>query len=122
MIHGIKYFNEDLFYVRKAHFCPDCKAKMKTVKVNRVVNSRSPEAKDFDFSGADGTYAVGNIKFVWKEFECPSCGSHLTVQHMKEAEGVAPLEKKSNNRMGIVMFVAIAVFLVAIYAIIAGKV
>ena len=121
MIHGIKYFNEDLFYVRKAHFCPDCKAKMKTVKVSRVVNSRSPEAKDFDFSGADGTYAVGNIKFVWKEFECPSCGLHLTVQQMKEAEGVAPLENKKNFRMGDILLALVSFFLVIIFVVIASK-
>lgn len=120
MIHGIQYINKDVFYVRKAHFCPHCKTKMKTVKVSRVVNSRSPEAKDFDFSNGD-TYMVGNIKFVWKEFECPSCGLHLTVQQMKEAEGVAPLEKEPKRRMGIILFVAVAILLAAVYAMLAGK-
>ena len=121
MIHGIKYFNEDLFYVRRAHFCPDCKAKMKTVKVSRVVNSCSSEAKDFDFSGADDTYMVGNIKFVWKEFECPSCGLHLTVQQMKEAEGVAPLVNKKNSCMGAVLLTLVSCFLVIIFVVIASK-
>ena len=121
MIHGIKYFNKDLLYVRKAHFCPDCKTKMKTVKVSRVVNSRLPEAKDFDFSSADGTYAVGKIKFVWKEFECPSCGLHLTVQQMKEAEGVASLENKKNSRRGDILLALVSFFLVIIFVVIASK-
>lgn len=81
MLNGIKYFNNDIFYMMKKHYCPDCKALLKKVKVSRIVNSKSPEAKNFDFSDVDG-----NVKFVWKEFECSECKRHITVSEMREIE------------------------------------
>ncbi len=81
MLNGIKYFNNDVFYMMKKHYCPDCKTLLKKVKVSRIVNSKSPEAKNFDFSDVDG-----NVKFVWKEFECSECKRHITVSEMREIE------------------------------------
>ena len=72
MPHGYKREYNDIFYFKKYHFRPDCKTKLEKVPVSKEVNSRSSEAKDFDFSMGD-TYAVGDIKFTWDEFECPNC-------------------------------------------------
>ena len=77
-IKGYKRIKNHILYFRKDHFCPDCKAKLEKVAVSKVVNSRSPEAKDFDFD-MFGSYAVGDVKFTWDEFECPNCKKHLTV-------------------------------------------
>ncbi len=85
MLNGIKYFNDDVIYMIKKHYCPDCKTLLQKVKVSRIVNSKSPEAKNFDFSNVD-TWFIGNVKFVWKEFECPECKRHITVKEMKEIE------------------------------------
>lgn len=85
MIHGIKYFNNDVFYLMKKHYCPDCNNLLKKVKVSRVVNSRSLESKNYDFSGIDG-YLYGNVKFIWKELECPNCNRHITTGEMKRIE------------------------------------
>ena len=85
MIKGIKYFSNDVFYMMKKHYCPVCNILLKKVKVSRVVNSKSPEAKKFDFSAVDG-WMYGNVKFIWKEFECPECKRHITVREMKEIE------------------------------------
>lgn len=109
----IRKYN-DVFYFRKDHFCPDCKTKPETVSVSKVVNSGSPEAKDFDFRMPGGRFMVGDIRFTWDEFECPNCKKHLTVNEMKEIEGI-PLPKKPTRRrkilfsvFGILFFIAIA--------------
>lgn len=85
MNHGVKYVCNDFFYLIKKHFCPDCKTLLKKVKVSRIVNSSSPEAKDFDFTSGD-SWLFGDIKFIWKEFECPKCGRRITVKEMQKIE------------------------------------
>ena len=119
MIHGVKYFNNDVRYLKKEHFCPDCKSKLETVKVTKVVNHKSPEAKDFDFGLGTGTGRIGllgNIKFVWKEFECPSCKRHLSVKEMKELEGVC--EERVGSGIGGKITFAVCVIILIIVAIV----
>lgn len=89
MIWGTKYSNPDLIYITfKKHPCPNCKTKLKTVKVSKVINYHSPEAKDYSFAIGNGIVVKGNVKFIWKEFECPNCKSHYTVNELKKIEGV----------------------------------
>ena len=95
MPRGYKRAYNNVFYFKKDHFCPNCETKLEKVSVSKVVNSRSPEAIDFDFSIGD-SYAVGDIQFTWDEFECPNCKKHLTINEMKEIEGI-PSPKKSNK-------------------------
>jgi len=115
MLHGYKRIKNDIWYFRKDHYCPDCGTKLQKVAVSKVVNSSSPEAKDFDFSNVD-TYMVGNVKFTWDEFECPSCQKHLTVSEMKKIEGI-PLPQKS-GKLGVVLFLVFGILLlIAIHLI-----
>lgn len=99
MPHAIQYVSQDIVYMSKPHYCPDCGDPLKKVKVSRVVNSGSDEAKDMPqmFSktrvGARGVQFrsyrfVGDVKYVWKEFECERCHRHLTVEEMMQIEGV----------------------------------
>lgn len=113
MIHGRKYFNNDVLYLRKKHYCPQCKALLKTVKVSKIVNSQSPEAKDFDFSCGDG-FLTGDVKFTWKELECPTCNRHLTVREMKQLEGIAPVDKEKAKKIGFVAFLICAIVFFAL--------
>lgn len=112
MPHGYKREYNDILYFRKDHFCPDCKTKLEKVPVSKVVNSRSPEAKDYDFSIGE-TFAVGDVKFTWDEFECPSCKKHLTVNEMKEIEGI-PLPKRKIKKSKILFYIFAVLFLIAI--------
>ena len=89
MPHGYKRIYKDIFYLRKAHFCPDCGTKLNKVAVSKVVHSRSPEAKDVDFRSGDA-YMIGEVQFTWDELECPHCYKHLTVHEMKAMEGIDP--------------------------------
>ena len=113
MPHGYKREYNDVLYFKKDHFCPDCGTKLEKVPVTKVVNSRSPEAKDFDFSIGCDTYAVGDIQFTWDEFECPNCKKHLTVNEMKEIEGVS-LPKTPSKLRKILFYVFGILFLIAI--------
>ena len=86
MIVGIKYINNAVIYTLfKKHYCPWCSEKLKLVKKSKIINSKSPEAKDFDFRLGDG-FMDGNVKFVWKEFQCPICKTELTIEEMRRME------------------------------------
>ena len=66
-----------------------------------------------DFRMAGHTYAVGDIQFTWDEFECPNCQKHLTVNEMKEIEGI-PLPKKPSKWHKILFYVFGILFLIAV--------
>ena len=85
-IHGIKREGSKPFWVRfKKHYCPDCMALLTTATVSKVVNSKSAEAENFDFSSGD-TYLTGNIKFIWTEFKCTACGHTFSVNEIRSSE------------------------------------
>ena len=112
MSNGYKREYNDVLYFRKDHFCPDCGTKLEKVAVSKVVNSRSPEAKEFDFRLGD-TFMVGDVRFTWDEFECPNCKRHLTVNEMKEIEGI-PLPKKPRKWQKILFYIFGILFLMAV--------
>ena len=114
--HGYKRIKNDIFYFRQDHFCPGCGTKLEKVPVSKVVNSKSPEAKDFDFSMAGGTYMIGDIQFTWDEFECPACKRHLSVNEMKEIEGV-PLPQKSGKLAKVLFYIIGLLFVIAVVLI-----
>ena len=86
MLNGKKYFNNDIIYtVFKKHYCPTCGTKLTRVKTSKVVNSRSPEAMNYDFSSGD-SFLVGDVEFIWKEFYCPTCQKRISVEEMRRIE------------------------------------
>ena len=93
---NIKRTFKSPFYVNfKNHFCPDCNEKLSKVKVSRIVNSKSEEAKDFNFHFVEG-YMIGNVKFIWTEFQCPNCNRQITIDEMKQIE--KSLRHKTSRR------------------------
>ncbi len=87
MIHGKKWDFAGVFFCKKPHFCPHCSNKLVVVNKQKVVNSRSEEAKEYDFSmpGGDG-YLLGNVQFHWREFYCPHCHSEIPIAVQKQHE------------------------------------
>lgn len=82
----IQWIGKNPVYVSfKRHFCPVCNVRLDKIKKSRIVNSHSPEANEFDFSSGD-TYMIGNVKFIWTEFQCPECKRCITVDEMKQIE------------------------------------
>ena len=85
-IHGIKREWLRPFWIRfKKHHCPACNGLLTTIKLSKVVNSESKEAKNFDFSSGD-TYMSGNIKFIWTEFLCSACEKTYSSHEIRERE------------------------------------
>ncbi len=93
MIKGARYQNDDIIYtVFKKHRCPACGEKLKLIKLQKIVNSESPEAKDYDFSLGARTSVRGDMKFYRPAFRCRACGREFEVEEIKKAEGI--VEKK----------------------------
>lgn len=98
MIHGARYVRQDVSYLSKKHSCPVCfDTPLNIIKVSKVINSSSGAAKEIppivpqNVIGTRGVRfrrytAVGNIKWIWKEFECPSCCRRFTVEQMKQID------------------------------------
>ena len=85
-IHGVKrIWSSHIFLYFKKHYCPTCNSKLKPTKVAKVVNSKSEEAKKFDFSAGD-VYMLGNIKFIWTELKCIDCNCTYSIKEIKTIE------------------------------------
>ena len=98
MIIGKKYFNNDVFYTLfKKHYCPNCATKLTRIKVSKIVNSHSPEAKNYDFTSGD-SFMVGDVKFIWKEFFCPLCKKQISIEEMKQIEKSKRLETQKQQK------------------------
>lgn len=87
MKKAIKYvYDANPFYVHcKKHFCPKCGNKMDLRYVSRIVNSKSPESNNYDFSVGD-TFFVGNVEFRTRFFFCNGCQSCISFKDMKKYE------------------------------------
>ena len=85
--HTKRIFRSPFYVCFKKHYCPDCHAKLKTIKVSEIKNSMSSDDEEFDFQNVD-TYMVGNVKFIWTEFLCPKCGRQMSIDEMKRIKGV----------------------------------
>ncbi len=85
-INGVKRERSRPFRVRfRKHYCPACMSLLEATKVSKIINSKSEEAKKYDFSSGD-TYLAGNIKFIWTEFMCTACGKTYSLQEISEIE------------------------------------
>lgn len=74
------------FYVHwKKHFCPKCGKKLELRYISKIVNSKSSEAKDYDFSVGD-TFFVGDVEFRTRYFHCANCHLDISFKEMKKYE------------------------------------
>lgn len=86
MRKAIKYDYNNPFWVHlKKHFCPKCGNKLELRDAIKIVNSKSPEAKDYDFSVGD-TYFVGDVEFRTRYFHCSNCQLDISIKEMKKYE------------------------------------
>ncbi len=87
-VWNVKRTWERPFFVHcREHNCPLCGGKLRKEKASRVVNSKSEEAKDFDFAICD-THAIGNVRFIWTEFRCDACQRSFRVNELYRHEKV----------------------------------
>ena len=74
-----------IFVYLKKHKCPKCSTTLNVEQESVVVNSKSPEAKNYDFSNFD-TFMLGDVKFINDIFACPGCGNRISIEEMKRIE------------------------------------
>lgn len=74
------------FYLHcRKHFCPKCGKRLELKFSSKIVNSKSEEAKNYDFSVGD-TFYVGDVEFRMRYFHCAECKMDISVKEMKEHE------------------------------------
>ena len=56
-IHGVKREWSYPIFCMKKHYCPYCNERLEKTKTETVVNSKSEEAKNYDFSNGDGFFS-----------------------------------------------------------------
>ncbi len=85
--HVKRIWSRPLFVKWRKHLCPVCGKKLQKIKISKIVNSQSEEAKDYDFSspGGDG-YMIGNVKFIWTEFYCGKCDKNFSINGIYQTE------------------------------------
>ena len=83
--HVQRICKNPLYVNLKKHYCPDCKAKLEKQKVSKIVNSRSEEAKNFKFEFGE-SFMIGDVKFIWTEFYCPTCEKRISIDEMRRIE------------------------------------
>ena len=96
-IHHIKRIcSRPLFMIWGKHFCSDCGETLRKVKISKIVNSQSEEARDYDFSSPGGYgYLIGNVKFIWTELSCDRCKRNFSTNEIYQAEKQA---KKADKK------------------------
>ena len=84
-IQNVKREWSNPVFCLKKHYCPNCNEKLKKIKTETVVDSKSEEAKNYDFSQAGGDeFLVGNVKFIKTAFRCDKCNTTYTAKEVKE--------------------------------------
>lgn len=100
---NIKYtVTHPIFVFMKKHFCPHCKAALTVETAHHLVNSRSEEAKNYDFSTEDGRM-IGTVDFRNPYFACPNCHAEFSVEElwkMEKGKGQADNAGKLKNAPG----------------------
>lgn len=81
----IIFSSHPIFSHIKSHYCPKCNNELFLIDVSKVVNSKSEEAKDYDFSFVDN-YLHGDVEFIWEEFKCDNCDFQMSINDLYKLE------------------------------------
>jgi len=90
MVRRVQFLPSDRWYLRKKHFCQDCKTRLIVVKQKRVLNSNSSDFEKFaaDLPPGQRGMLSGNVMFVWHELKCQQCLRHYSAAEMQLLEGL----------------------------------
>lgn len=80
-----RIFTTPFYTYLKKHKCPKCGTILNIIKVKKIVDSKSNEAKNYDFQNCD-TFFAGCVEITWDEFKCSQCGFQLSIKEMKQNE------------------------------------
>jgi hypothetical protein len=83
---NIRWQYESLRFVfNQEHKCPNCGRKIIAKKTYDIINSKSPEAKDYDFSAGD-TFFIGDVLFIYHVFYCGYCNKKYKIKEIRNYE------------------------------------
>jgi len=85
--NAIKYlYHANPVYIHfKKHYCPQCNKRVSIKYSSIIINSDSPEAKNYDFCVGD-TFLTGDVEFKLQFFYCDSCQLQISCEDMKKSE------------------------------------
>lgn len=85
MIHGKIKSLKGTRYIKKMHFCPDCKIALEPVTLSR--QAKTPEEKRKYSNGPKrGLHYAGTVEYTWYELKCPHCLRQLSLDEMQKIE------------------------------------
>jgi hypothetical protein len=73
------------FVFSKEHRCPNCDRIIIAKKIYEIINSKSPEAKYYDFSTGD-TFLNGDVIFIYFVFYCGYCNKKYKIKEIRNHE------------------------------------
>ncbi|MDR1689802.1 MAG: hypothetical protein LBS21_14535 [Clostridiales bacterium] len=83
---AVKYIFSNPFFVKfKKHYCPECGNILRVKRESQIVNSRSEEAKNFDFYNGEN-FLIGGVKFIWNVFYCDVCNKTFSIKDIRQYE------------------------------------
>jgi len=83
----------------KKHSCISCGQILGIRKVRKIVNKKSNEAKDFDFSFGD-SYFFGNVEISYHMFYCKYCKKFYSIKEIKNNEKHLNMLKENGEHRG----------------------
>ena len=100
MPNGVKYyqFGNPIKFAFREHLCPYCGSHLEKQKHCKIVNSKSPEAKYYDFTIGESS-VPGNVKFIHKIFYCPKCKKEIEPVTQISYEDNEKWTKKNYNKL-----------------------
>ena len=92
-------FWELIFWSRfKIHYCPVCESNLVVIKVNRIIESNSEDAKEFDLSIGSEGHLFGKVRVVWDEFKCRRCNVRYKLNEIKKYERELKKKRKRDKK------------------------
>jgi hypothetical protein len=92
------YANCGPFYLMRKHYCSKCNSLLEKKKISKIVNSRSPEAKNYNFSTGGNSFLVGDVKFITFNFFCMNCNVQYTIEEQIDIEKRLRKERRKEKR------------------------
>ena len=92
-----------IYVYKKLHKCPICDNRIIPKKINRTINSKSIEARSYDFSCGD-SFLVGDVEFTLFLFYCEYCNKEYEIKEiMKHERMVKEIEIRNNCHNKVIM-------------------
>jgi hypothetical protein len=100
-------FESPNFVFKQKHKCPNCDKKIIARKIYEIINSKSIEAKKYDFSAGDG-YLLGDVIFIYYVFYCEYCNRRYKIKEIRNYEkNINEIEIIKMNRNKLIKFIKI---------------